>query len=229
VQEPVRPEPIAFDGLLVVVGGGQVDPAVMAELAAAGAEFVGADAGGDVIAAAGLTPAAIIGDLDSLSDPAEWESGTRLIRISEQETIDFEKVLYSTAAPVTVALGMTGDRFDHTLAALDAVTRQSAGRHIILVDAHDLALTLTGPFSFEVEAGERVSVHPLAPVTFAYSEGLRYPLNGLHLAPGVRTGTSNEAPAGPFTIVPQETEHRPWLLILGRRYLIPLVERLLTA
>ena len=72
---------------------------------------------------------------------------------------------------MTVALGMTGDRFDHTLAALDAVTRQARGRRIILVDEHDIALALTGPFSFEVDPGDRVSIHPLMPVTLREVRG----------------------------------------------------------
>ena len=46
-----------------------------------------------------------------------------MIQIAEQVTTDFEKALYSTRAPVTVALGMTGKRLDHTLAALDAVSK----------------------------------------------------------------------------------------------------------
>ena len=44
---------------------------------------------------------------------------------------------------MTVALGMTGKRFDHTLAALDAVTRYATRRMIILVDEEDVALALT--------------------------------------------------------------------------------------
>lgn len=216
-------EPIAFDGLLVIVGGGTVDPLVLADLAEAGAAFVGADGGGDVLAAAGYMPRAIIGDLDSLRDPAAWEGKTILRRIAEQDTIDFEKALYSTTAPLTVALGMTGQRFDHTLAALDAVTRQARGRRILLVDEHDLALALTGPFDFAVDAGERVSVHPLAPITFGRSDGLQFALNGLTLAPGVRTGTSNAAVDGPFSIEPAAGEDAPWLLILDRAYLMPLI------
>src|SRR5690606_11977509 len=141
----------------------------------------------------GLKPEAIIGDLDSLDNPLGWLGRTRLLHITEQETTDFEKALYSTRAPVTVALGMTGQRLDHTLAALDAVGRYAARRHIILVDEHDVALALTGRFSFTVAPGERVSVHPLARVTFWRSEGLEYPLDAVTLAPGLRTGTSNAA------------------------------------
>ena len=214
----------SFDEVLVIVGGGTVDDDLLRELYASGARLVGADGGADRIVAAGLKPEVIIGDFDSLENPLAWLGKTRLIQIAEQETTDFEKSLYSTRAPVTVALGMTGKRFDHTLAALDAVTRYAARRKIILVDEHDLALALTEAFSFTVSYGERVSVHPLAPVTFWRSDGLKYPLDAVKLAPGVRTGTSNAALQGPFTIVPEEGIHAPWLLILDRKHLMGLIE-----
>jgi thiamine pyrophosphokinase len=220
---------LSFDGVLVIVGGGAVDLELLRELYLNGGRLVGADSGGDIIAEAGLKPEAIIGDFDSLKDPLAWLGKTRLMQIAEQETTDFEKALYSTTAPVTVALGMTGKRFDHTLAALDAVTRYAADRKVILVDEEDLALAMDGPISFKVAPGERVSVHPLAPVNFWRSEGLKYPLDGISLAPGVRTGTSNSAITGPFEIVPEEGIPAPWLLILDRKHLVPLIEQLLGA
>jgi len=228
VQAPSSPtNVVVFDGLLVIVGGGNLDAELLRGLHASGAHLVGADGGADQIAAAGLMPELIVGDLDSLERPHTWSGSARLMPIAEQETTDFEKALYSTQAPVTVAMGVTGRRFDHTLAALDAVTRYAMGRKIILVDEEDVALALTGTFAFAVEAGGRVSVHPLAPVTFRGSEGLKYPLDGLTLAPGVRTGTSNEAVTGPFAIVPEEGNLGPYLLILPRRYLAGLVGKLL--
>ena len=45
---------------------------------------------------------------------------------------------------------LMGKRFDHSLAALDAVIRYAAGRAIILVDEVDIALARRGPFSFTV-------------------------------------------------------------------------------
>ena len=185
----------------------------------AAGHLVGADGGGDQIVAAGLMPEAIVGDFDSLRNPDAWLARTRLLRISEQDTTDFEKALYSTSAPVTVALGMTGGRFDHTLAALDALERQARGRYVMLVDESDIALAVTGSFAFEVAAGDRVSVHPLTPVKFKHSTGLKYPLDGLRLGPGIRTGTSNEATEGPFSVEPDARSHAPWLLILDRKYL----------
>ncbi len=219
MQERATPPTIlTFDGLLVIVGGGTVDHELMRDLYLAGAHLVGADGGADEIVAAGLKPEAIIGDFDSLQAPDTWLGRTKLLRVPEQETTDFEKSLYCTRAPVTIALGMTGRRFDHTLAALDAVTKHGKDRPIILVDEADLAMALTGPFSFEVDPHERVSVHPLLPIRFKRSIGLKYPLDNLRLAPGERTGTSNEAVDGPFRIEP-ESRARPWLLILDRKYL----------
>src|SRR4029079_1540050 len=144
------------------------------QLATDGAHLVGADGGGDAIAAAGLMPEAVVGDLDSLRDPASWAGRTKLVRVAEQDTTDFEKALYSTRAPVTVALGMTGGRFDHTLAAIDAVLRHASERKIVLIDSDDLALALAEPFAFTVYPGERVSIHPLGPVRFLSSVGLLY-------------------------------------------------------
>jgi thiamine pyrophosphokinase len=219
VQERAQPpQVISYEGLLVIVGGGTVDLDLLRDLYLSGAHVVGADGGADQIVAAGLRPEAIIGDFDSLRNVDEWLGRTRLLRIPEQDTTDFEKALYSTQAPVTIALGMTGRRFDHTLAALDAVTKYARDRVIILVDEADLAMGLAGPFSFEVAPRERVSVHPLLPMRFKRSIGLKFPLDSVRLAPGERTGTSNEAVDGPFRIEP-EGRARPWLLVLDRKYL----------
>ena len=220
------PPPIVVDGLLVIVGGGTVDLDLLRELYVGGARLVGADGGADVIVRAGLMPEAIVGDMDSLNNPEGWLARTRLIRISEQNTTDFEKALYSSRATVTVALGMTGKRLDHTLAALDSLTRHAPHRNIILVDEEDAALALTGPFDFEVGEGERVSIYPLAPVRFKRSFGLKYPLDGLKLAPGERIGTSNEATSGLFRIEP-DGSRAPWLLIVRRGHLLRLVAALI--
>lgn len=222
-----QPQVAAFDDPIVIVGGGTVDAQLLLDLHASGARLVGADNGADVIVAAGLKPDVIVGDFDSLAEPLSWLGKTHLIQLPEQETTDFEKALYSTRAPVTVAMGMTGGRFDHTLAALHAITRHAHKRCIILVDEQDIALALTGPFAFSVEPGERVSVHPLAPVSFRHSEGLEYPLDAVRLAPGVRTGTSNRALGGPFSIQPEDGADAPYLLIIDRRHLFRLVAQLL--
>jgi thiamine pyrophosphokinase len=226
LQTSSRPVAVTSQGIVAIVGGSTINPAILKLLSARGATLVGADGGGDLIAAVGLTPAAIIGDMDSLDDPESWDGRSLVLRIEEQETTDLEKCLYSTAAAVTVILGATGGRFDHTLAALDAVAKYGRDRCIILVDETDLVLAVSGPFEFEVEEGARVSLHPMAPVRFRRSEGLRYALDGLTLAPGGRGGASNEALNGAFRIEPDRGETALWLLILALKYLPRLLDKL---
>ena len=67
MQERAETSPvIAYEGLLVIVGGGAVDYQLMRDLAASGAHLVAADGGADEIVKAGLVPEAIIGDFDSI-------------------------------------------------------------------------------------------------------------------------------------------------------------------
>lgn len=213
---------VISEGPLAIVGGGAVDAHLLRELAERGVMLVGADGGGDAIGDAGLLPAAIIGDLDSLRDRAGWEKRTRVIHLREQVTTDFEKALRTTAAPVTLALGMTGKRLDHTLAALSAVLQFAPTRTLLLVDEVDVAMAVVGPIRFTAQKGERVSIHPLVQVRFASSTGLLYPLDGLHLQPGGLLGTSNQADGGTVEITP--TDQTPWLLILGKDRLWDLVD-----
>jgi thiamine pyrophosphokinase len=228
VQSPSSNPPariqLAYDHPIAIVGGGTVEPALLQELSARGVTLIGADGGGDAIADAGLLPAAIIGDLDSLNDPDGWARRTKLLRIEEQDTTDFQKALYCTSAPVTLALGMTGKRLDHTLAALSAVLAVAHDRAVLLVDEVDVALAVSGSFAFTADAGERVSIHPLLPIRFEGSTGLVYPLENLLLEPGGRLGTSNAATGGTVEIRP--VEDTPWLLILGRERMWDLVEML---
>lgn len=219
--------PLVFDRPLAIVGGGTVDPALLHELSAHNVALVAADGGAAVIGNAGLVPEAIIGDLDSLEDRADWASRTRVIHIPEQITTDFQKCLYSTEAPVTLALGMTGKRLDHTLVTLSALWQVGRERKVIVVDEVDIALGVSGTFGFDAADGERISVHPFVPTEFWRSSGLRYPLTGLTLDPAGRLGMSNEAEGGRVEIAP--VDDTPWLLILGRERLWDLVSATMAA
>lgn len=207
---------MAFGGRLVIVGGGTVEPDLLRAVADGASGLIGADSGADAILRAGLVPDAVIGDMDSVADRMAFPATTRVIPLAEQDTTDFEKCLYSTRAPVTVAIGMTGGRFDHTLAALHAVARHAASRRIILLDEHDLALGVAGSVRFTVKAGERVSIYPLGRTEFSGSSGLLYPLRGLVMEQGGVIGTSNTATAEDVRIEVAGGAQSPWLLILDR-------------
>lgn len=219
MQEGLRETFLEVDGLLVIVGGGTVDLALLKQLYEGGATVIGADGGANVFMELDIIPAAIIGDLDSLTNRKEWETKTQVLEMFEQDTTDFEKCLYSVAAPATVCLGMSGKRLDHTLAALDIMLAYSDRRELVMVSETDLILVANGSFTFEVEQGARVSVHAILPVIFENSRGLEYPLDGVELAPGKRSGTSNRAVGGGFEIVPRADQISPCLVIIEKKYL----------
>lgn len=219
--------PLAFSNVLVIVGGGRVDADLLLQLVADGAAVVAADGGAYACLEAGVTPMAIIGDMDSADPAADWGDKIKVFHLDEQLTTDFEKCLYCTKAPLTIGLGMTGGRLDHTLAALDAMARHVGDRSIVLVDEEDLTLGVRGAFTCCADIGERISVHPIEPVLFRRSTGLSYPLDGLMLAPGVRTGTSNAASAKQVVIEPEAGEDGFWLVLLNKERLPDLMAHML--
>ena len=168
--------------------------------------LVAADGGADAALAAGADPVAVVGDMDSLSQEAARAFADRLHPVAEQETTDFDKALTRIDAPVVVALGFTGGRLDHELAALHSLVLR-ADHPCVLLGPATLAFHAPPDLSLALDPGTLVSLFPFAPVGVA-SEGLLWPTEGLAFAPATRIGTSNEAtgevrlrPAGPGMLV----------------------------
>lgn len=183
---------------VTLIGGGAVDPCAVAAALARAPVVVAADGGADAALAAGIMPDAVIGDLDSLTARTrEAIPADRLHRIAEQDTTDFQKCLSRIDAPLILAVGFAGPRLDHLLACLTALVQPDAPRCIILTDAE--AIFAAPPvLSLDLPPGTRISVAPMGSVTGA-SQGLRWPLDGITLAPARRSGTSNQA-TGPVKL-----------------------------
>ena len=176
---------------VTLVGGGEIAAAGLAEALALAPTLVAADGGSDGALALGRMPDAVIGDFDSISDAARRAiPADRQHVIAEQESTDFEKSLMSVAAPFVLALGFTGQRVDHTLAAFSVLARHPARRCLILSD-HDLCFLAPRRVTLDLPAGTRLSLFPLGPVG-GESRGLRWPIAGIGFAPDSRIGTSNE-------------------------------------
>ncbi len=203
------------DGLhAVVVAAGDVPPRGALDRAwpgwAAGVtEVVAADAGLEAVAALGLVPTVIVGDLDS-ADPrrlaAAEATGVRVIRTSrDKDESDTELAVLEAvrlgASRLTVLGALGGARFDHALAnvwllALDALAGVSAA----LVDdrVRITLLTAPGPDGRPVEralpgaVGAVVSLLPFGgDVAGVTTRDLRYPLRDEALVPGPARGLSN--------------------------------------
>lgn len=176
---------------VILVGGGDVPDDKLLDVLNDNWPVIAADGGADTLRRLGITPKAIIGDMDSLREIDQWRDGTRIIAISEQETTDFEKCVYSVSARLLVAFGFTGDRFDHTLAALHVMHKFAREVNIVLSAGGDICVGCCGDLSLKLRVGLRFSIYPLTEVRFADSSGLEYPLTDLTLAQGSRIGTSN--------------------------------------
>lgn len=209
---------------VTLVGGGAADLRTFHEAVALAPHVVAADGGADRLAAWGATPEAVVGDMDSVADLAGWRDrlGERVIHLAEQDTTDLEKCLYSVSAPFFLGVGFTGRRFDHTLAALHALLRRPDAT-AVLVGEEDVVFLCPPYWRVRVAPGARVSFFPLAPVRGLASSGLRWPVEGLDFAPGLRIGTSNEAVAAE---VAARFDRPGMAAILDRRFLGAALESL---
>jgi thiamine pyrophosphokinase len=118
--------------------------------------------------------------------------------IEEQESTDLEKCLYSVEAPFFLGLGFLGGRLDHHLAAMSALVKYGH-KPAVLVGGEDLCFLCPPDLELDLAPGTRVSLYPMGIVTGLRGEGLRWPVEGLEMAPHGRIGTSNVA-TGPIRI-----------------------------
>ena len=183
---------------------------VLAEALTHAPRLVAADGGADVILAAGLRPARVVGDMDSLSDAARTAFADVLDPIAEQDSTDFAKALRSSEAPYVIAVGFIGARVDHFLACLTELARREESAPCVLLGEEDCVCLLPARARLTLPVGCRVSLWPLGPAT-ARSTGLEWPLDGLDFAPTVRVGTSNRANAPDVRI---DLDGGPMVLLL---------------
>lgn len=182
-----------------LVGGAPLSPTAVAAVAPLVGAFVAVDGGADHLMQAGITPAAVIGDLDSLSDQARDRFRDVLHQVAEQSTTDFEKALTRVASPLVFLLGMTGGRIDHMLSVLNVMAR-FAERAILLVDAEEVSFI--APFGTTVMDLPRDAAIALMPVGRAQvsATGLKWPFSDQPMTPDGFTSPSNRVDTGPVTI-----------------------------
>ena len=192
-------ETFSFSGGVTLVGGGAASIGLIEKAMEFAPALVAADGGANGLSAAGITPEAIIGDLDSLEDAQAWRGrlGDRVRHIAEQNSTDFEKCLYSIDAPFFIGVGFLGGRVDHELAALSAMLAEP--RPVLLIGEQDVVFAPPQDVTLHLQRGDRVSIMPMRPVR-ATGAGLKWPLDALPLAPGERVGSSNEATGGPVRL-----------------------------
>ena len=210
------------DGV-TLVGGGPVQARLLGMALRRAPVLVAADGGADRALAAGHVPVAVIGDFDSLSAEARRRiPPDRQHRIAEQETTDFDKALRSIAAPFVLALGFAGARIDHSLAVFNTLLRHP-GRVCIVLGAEDAVFLCPPDLTLRLPVGDRLSLFPMGAVR-GTSDGLRWPIDGIALAPDGPIGTSNAVSAPTVRL---RVDAARLLVILPRRRLDAVLDALL--
>ena len=179
---------------VVLVGGAELGPQDINIFQTRNAIFVGVDGGADHLWAAGIVPQAVIGDLDSLSDAARSAFSKLLYKVSEQDTVDFEKALTRVDAPIVYAIGFWGGRVDHSLAVLNVLARH-ADRVVILVGPSDASRVIADKsVTYALPVGTRLSLMPMGACNVT-TTGLEWDLAAAQLAPDAAGSPSNAVAA----------------------------------
>ncbi|WP_373635299.1 thiamine diphosphokinase [Yoonia sp. SS1-5] len=189
---------VSAEDIVCLVGGAPFDEAMLPRVSGFVSKYIAVDAGADALRRAGLTPAMVIGDLDSLSADARATFADRLCHIQETDTTDFEKALSRVDAAGFVALGFTGGRLDHTLAVLNVLARFQT-KPVILLDASDASfLARRGVTRLAPPAGSRIAFMPLAELRCSVA-GAHWPFSDQLMHPTGFISSSN-AVAGSVVI-----------------------------
>ncbi|MEM7596151.1 MAG: thiamine diphosphokinase [Pseudomonadota bacterium] len=207
---------------ITLVGGGLLSAADFNLTLPLAPGLVAADGGADRALAFGHSPQAVIGDFDSITDKARAAiPKEQQFFIAEQDSTDFEKALREVSAPLIIGIGFTGARMDHQLAVFNTLVRYPEKRCILLGE-HEVLALCPPSFRLDVAAGTTVSLFPMGAVE-GVSDGLKWPIGGLHFAPDGQSGTSNMA-TGPIDIAVTAPK---LLMMLPRAVLPQMVEALL--
>lgn len=179
-----------FSENVTLLGAGKAKRAVIVESLGHAPVLIAADGGAKIAVKMGQTPQFVVGDFDSIdSNTLKRIPQNRRLRITEQDSTDFEKCLALLQAPLILGVGFLGRRLDHQLAALNALVKFPS-QTCVLLNNRDLCFHLPANFDLALKPGTRVSLFPMAPVQ-GRAEGLAWPIEGLDFAPAGRIGTSN--------------------------------------
>ena len=175
---------------ITLIGG--VNPAskTLSETLSIAPLVVAADGGADHALAEGLTPAAVIGDMDSISGAAREAFQDVLHPIAEQNSTDFDKALRHIDAPLVLALGFLGDRFDHSLAALHVLLKYRS-RPVLLIGDHDVVFICPPKIVLCLPVGMRISLMPITDARVD-TEGLKWDIRDGAMSMRDFIGSSNE-------------------------------------
>jgi len=185
----------AVKSALLVIGG-EAPPFSAVSARMGEFSFVcAADSGLDVLRSWGIAADLVVGDMDSIADPAVLSGYPEVLRFPrDKDDLDTEiglRELRARGYGRIVMAGGGGGRLDHLL-ALRSLLERPDGPDEWLSRA-ERVIRIGGPTRFAMAVGTTVSVFPLSGgASGMHSHGLKWPLDGLSWNAG-QFGVSNVA------------------------------------
>lgn len=152
----------------------------------------------------GISPAYVVGDLDSFRQSRYFDSfdKEKIVHLPEQESNDFEKLLkfvHEKGFRNIVIIGFHGGELEHTLNNWSVFRRFSEFMNICICDRERFGISVRSNISLLLNAGEMVSLIP-QPSARLCTRGLKWGLDNEVLSLGSREGARNIAVNGEIEI-----------------------------
>ncbi|MEO8664590.1 MAG: thiamine diphosphokinase [Ignavibacteria bacterium] len=168
--------------------------------------LIAADGASNYLKRLNILPDVIIGDLDSIRKTTFEHykaKKVQIIKITEQETTDFEKCLKycikKNLKDITV-FGAVSERPDHTLNNFSVLKKFHSKCSIRIISGEYEVLFIKKKISFGYKMNETISLLALPVAEGISTTGLQYPLLNESLGFGIREGTLNKSISEKITI-----------------------------
>jgi len=189
---------------ILLICNGAAEPANFLRAAAENKFVLCADGGANTAAAAGITPDAVIGDMDSATAKTRAKfKKIPWLKIDNQNNTDFDKALdfiKKSDVKGAVIVCAAGGRLDFTFNNIFAAANYLPHFDIVFKSAAWEIYPVNKTKKFKCRPGARVSLIPLKPCKNVTLSGLEYPLKNKNLTPGETLTLSNRALKNNFEV-----------------------------
>ena len=194
---------IAPYNCVVVANGSFPQTALPLRLLHEASVVIACDGAIEALDKAGITPAAIVGDLDSIPSCFRERYADRIHIVEDQEINDLTKSVrfaHRSREQEVLILGATGLREDHTLGNISLLMDYAPlFRRIEMLSDYGIFTPLRQTTTLASDPGTQVSLFSLAPSGTISTTGLRWPIRDRQLTAWWQ-GTLNAATGDNFTV-----------------------------
>ena len=168
--------------------------------------FVCSDGGANIARDLGVTPHAIVGDLDSVTtETLAHFHDVPVVRDQDTERTDTEKALEWVLAQgifeVVTLLGASAGRLDHVMGHVSLLRRYQQRTQLIMEDDVERAWLASGTAAIEERPGTVVSFFAVGGAAEGVTtDNLQYRLRDSRLEMGIQDSVSNVVVANPASI-----------------------------